>query len=82
MKHYSTEMKKNIVTANIKDGRTISSLATEYGVSKASINNWIKIKKTKTYSKYSDNIVRDFIFLKEKDTHKLASSVVNIVSII
>ena len=42
MKRYSTEMKKKIVTANIQDGRTIASLATEYGVSTASINNWIR----------------------------------------
>lgn len=42
MKRYSTEMKKKIVTANIQDGRTISSLASEYGVSIALINNWIR----------------------------------------
>ena len=42
MKRYSTEMKKKIVTSNIKDGRTIASLATEYGVSIASINNWYR----------------------------------------
>ena len=40
MKRYSTEMKKKIVIAHIQDGRTIASLATEYGVSTASINNW------------------------------------------
>lgn len=42
MKRYSTEMKKKIVTANIQDGRTIASLANEYGVSTASINNSIR----------------------------------------
>lgn len=41
-----------------------------------------KFKTTKTYVKYSNNIVGDFIFLKKKDIYKLASSVVNIVSII
>ena len=40
MKRYSAQMKKKIVTAHIQDGRTIASLATEYGVSTASINNW------------------------------------------
>jgi len=29
MKRYSTEMKKKIVIANIQDGRTIASLASE-----------------------------------------------------
>ena len=33
---------KEIVTANIQDGRTIASLASEYGISTASINNWIR----------------------------------------
>ena len=42
MKHYSTKIKKQIVTANIQDGRTITSLALEYGVSTASIHNWIR----------------------------------------
>ena len=37
MKRYSTEMKNKIVTANIQDGRTIASLATEYGVSTAAL---------------------------------------------
>ena len=42
MQRYSTQMKKKIVTANIEYRRTIESLATEYGVSTASINNWIR----------------------------------------
>lgn len=42
MKRYSTEIKKRVVTANIQDRRTIASLAAEYGVSTASINNWIR----------------------------------------
>ncbi len=42
MKRRSTEMKKKIVTVNIQDGRTIASLATEYGATTASINNWIR----------------------------------------
>lgn len=37
MKRYSAQMKKKIVTAHIQDGRTIASLAPEYGVS---TNNW------------------------------------------
>lgn len=42
MKRYNNEMKKKIVTARIQDGRTIASLALEYGVSVASINNWTR----------------------------------------
>ena len=51
MKRYSTEIKKKIVTANIQDGRTIASLATEYGVSTASINNWIRDYRKESHAK-------------------------------
>ena len=56
MKRYSTEMKKKIVTSNIQDGRTIASLATEYGVSIASINNW-----KRDYSQSKKNIQNKII---------------------
>lgn len=42
MKTYSEELKKKIVKLHIQDGRTIRSLATEYGIGHASISNWIK----------------------------------------
>ena len=38
MKQYSDAMRKKIVTLHIQDGRTLKSLSTEYGVSKASIS--------------------------------------------
>lgn len=33
---------QKIVTKHIQDGRTLKSLAAEYGVSKASISNWVR----------------------------------------
>ena len=41
MTQFSDATRKKIVTHHIQDGRTLSSLAAEYGVSKASISNWV-----------------------------------------
>ena len=38
-KHYETEFKKKIVRLHLEDGRSLKSLAAEYGVSHASISN-------------------------------------------
>lgn len=40
MPHYETEFKKKIVRLHLEEGRSIKSLAKEYGVSHASISNW------------------------------------------
>ncbi len=42
MKHYPDETRQKIVRLHIQDGRTLKSLATEYGVSPASISNWVR----------------------------------------
>ena len=34
--------KREVVRAHIQDGRTLSSLAAEYGVSNATISNWVR----------------------------------------
>ena len=39
--HYEPEFKRKIVRLHLEDGRTIRALAAEYGVSKASISNWV-----------------------------------------
>ena len=39
-KHYEPEFKNRIVRLHLEDGRTLKSLADEYGVSRASIKNW------------------------------------------
>ena len=42
MQHISDEIRKRVVREHIQDGRTINSLAAEYGVSKATISNWVR----------------------------------------
>jgi transposase len=41
MTQFSPETKQKVVTQHLRDGRTLKSLAAEYGVSKASISNWV-----------------------------------------
>ena len=41
MTQFSDATRKKIVKQHIQDGRTLQSLAAEYGVSKASISNWV-----------------------------------------
>ncbi len=41
MTQFTDATRKKIVTQHIQDGRTLKSLAAEYGVSKASISNWV-----------------------------------------
>ena len=40
-KHYEPEFKKKIVRLHLEERRSLKSLAAEYGVSHASISNWI-----------------------------------------
>ena len=42
MKHYPDETRQKIVRLHIQDGWTLKSLAAEYGVSQASISNWVR----------------------------------------
>ena len=38
---YKPEFKKKIVRLHLEEGRTIKSLVEEYGISKASVSNWV-----------------------------------------
>ena len=42
MNHYTTDFRKKVVVQHLRDGRTIASLAAEYGVSNATISNWVR----------------------------------------
>jgi transposase len=42
MKKTTAETKKKVVREHIQDGRTLNSLASEYGVSHATISNWVR----------------------------------------
>lgn len=42
MNRATEETRKDVVRKHIVEGRTLSSLAAEYGVSKATISNWVR----------------------------------------
>ena len=42
MKENTPETKKKIVREHIENARSLASLAAEYGVSKATISNWVR----------------------------------------
>ena len=43
MQQISKSNRKQIVAEHIRDRRTLQSLATEYGVSKATVSNWVRM---------------------------------------
>ena len=42
MTRISAETRRKVVRAHIKDGRTIDSLVAEYGISRATVSNWVR----------------------------------------
>ena len=42
MTQFTDATRKKNVTQHIQDGRTLKSLAAEYGVSQATISNWVR----------------------------------------
>ena len=42
MTRISDETRRKVVCAHIQDGRTIASLVAEYGISGATVSNWVR----------------------------------------
>jgi len=42
MNRITDETRKRVVCEHIRDGRTLKSLAAEYGVSPATVSNWVR----------------------------------------
>ena len=69
-KHYETEFKKKIVRLHLEDGRSLKSLAAEYGVSYASISNWTSQFRNECQS--NEEAQADYDFMKENfDKYKI-----------
>ena len=62
-KHYEPEVKKRIVRLHMKDGRTLKSLAEEYGVSKASISIWVNQYRTECQT--NEEAKADYDYMNE-----------------
>lgn len=60
--HYEIEFKK-IVRLHLKEGRTLKALAAEYGVSKASISNWVNQFREECQT--NEEAQADYDYMKE-----------------
>ena len=63
-RHYEPEFKKKMVRLHLEDGRSIKSLAAEYGVSEASISNWTSQFLTECQT--NEQAQNDYDYMKEK----------------
>ena len=61
-RHYEPEFKKKMVRLHLEDGRSIKSLAAEYGVSEASISNWISQFRTECQT--NEQARNDYDYMK------------------
>ena len=43
MTRISDETRRKVVRAHIQDGRTIVSLVAKYGISRATVSNWVHL---------------------------------------
>ena len=61
--HYEPKFKKKIVRLHLEEGRTLKGLAEEYGVSKASISNWVSQFRNECQT--NDEAKADYDYMKE-----------------
>ena len=61
--HYEPEFKKKIVRLHLEEGRTLKGLAEEYGISKASISNWVS--QFRTECQINEEAQTDYDYMKE-----------------
>lgn len=62
-KHYEEEFKKKMVRLHLEEGRTLKGISAEYGVSKASISNWISQFRTECQTNEKAKV--DYDYMKE-----------------
>ena len=67
MSHITTETRKKVVRQHIQDGRTLASLAAEYGVSKATVSNWVRTYREECQN--NDDAMSELELMQE--LHKL-----------
>jgi transposase len=61
MKNFEPEFKKNIVRLHLEEGRTLSSIADEYGVSKASVSIWVRNYREECQTNQETKTEHDFM---------------------
>lgn len=63
MSQNTTEARQKVVRHHIQDSRTIASLAAEYGVSKATISNWVRVYREECQS--NENAMSELELMRE-----------------
>jgi transposase-like protein len=70
-KKYSSDFKLKVVLKYLSNNFTIAQLCTEFQISKATLNNWVKQFKANSSNVFSDNgVANKTAKLKEKQTEK------------
>lgn len=65
MPHFEEEFKRRVVRLHL-EGRSLRSLSEEYGVSKASISNWLKDYREECQTNQATKGERDYIVENRK----------------
>lgn len=63
MPQYDENFKKRIVRLHLEEGRTLKSLADEYGASKAAISKWVKTYREECL--INQETKNDYDYMKE-----------------
>ena len=63
MPQYDEDFKKRIVRLHLEEGRTLKSLADEYGASKAAISKWVKTYREECL--INQETKNDYDYMKE-----------------
>lgn len=61
--HYEIEFKRKIARLHLEQGRILKGLAQEYGVSKASISNWVN--QFREECQINEEAQADYDYMKE-----------------
>ena len=51
MNQHTSDFRKKVVVQHVRDGRTTASLSAEYGISKATVSNWVKAYRKECQTK-------------------------------
>ena len=63
MQTITEETKKKVVKLHIQDGRTIASLAAEYGICHATVSNWIRAYREECQTNHE--LKEEYDYMKE-----------------
>ena len=66
MHHYEEEFKRKVVRLHLEEGRSLRSLSEEYGVSKASITNWMRTYREECQSNHETKEEYDYLMENRK----------------